>query len=542
MTAEKVKKEKAATAGVTEVMAGPQIDGVDCNYPNEPNARLLIYALQHIGYDNYVALCDIIDNSIDADADWIGVYISSVNKKLQIIVADNGDGMSLGVLNEALKLGSDTPRERSSNLGKYGMGLSTAGLSLANRTTVLTRALEDGQVLKSMTDVAAIQKANRFVKYLGEADERETVFFEGILGKDSTGTIVILEDCYGIKNRNITQFANKLRKEIARVFRKFMNRITFEVNDAIIEMHDPLFLNFSDKQKEKEMKSEVYSNEDYEVRWKDLETGEERSSSVHVNLVLLKEFGKEYSRQQGINMAGQGFSILRNNREIAFGVLPWFTKHNSMNRIRGEISFNSDMDEAMGVDFTKNGIDMVDSVDAVLRSALKPQINAMVAKIKVSEPLAEEEEENHTEAERVIDKKAHLLITPPARGSRKTAGGGGRKKTENGAGDRAGSGGQTGTAAPSVRFETYHSGRCGMIFNAYLEGKTTVIEWNVDHPFYERFVTSNRDNKTLVSSVDFLIYSLASAQILAAGDDDEKSAMVENIISIMSNNMRTLLS
>ena len=33
--------------------------------PNEPNARILISALQHIGYDDISAITDIIDNSIE---------------------------------------------------------------------------------------------------------------------------------------------------------------------------------------------------------------------------------------------------------------------------------------------------------------------------------------------------------------------------------------------------------------------------------------------------------------------------------------------
>ena len=41
---------------------------------NEPNAAILIYALQHLGYKNEVALCDIIDNAIDAGSTKIRWY------------------------------------------------------------------------------------------------------------------------------------------------------------------------------------------------------------------------------------------------------------------------------------------------------------------------------------------------------------------------------------------------------------------------------------------------------------------------------------
>ena len=106
--------------------------------PNNPNAKILIYAMQHLGYDNYVALCDIIDNSIDANATKIKVFITNKNDNFQIIILDNGCGMSKDTLDEALKFGSDSSHDEISDLGKYGMGLSTAGLSLADKTTVLT--------------------------------------------------------------------------------------------------------------------------------------------------------------------------------------------------------------------------------------------------------------------------------------------------------------------------------------------------------------------------------------------------------------------
>ena len=105
---------------------------------NEPNAGILIYALQHLGYKNDVALCDIIDNSIDAGATVIQLEIAAD----RIIIADNGCGMNKETLNEALRLGSDVVRDDASCLGKFGMGLSTASMSIANKTIVLTKTAE----------------------------------------------------------------------------------------------------------------------------------------------------------------------------------------------------------------------------------------------------------------------------------------------------------------------------------------------------------------------------------------------------------------
>ena len=139
---------------------------------NEPNARILISALQHIGYDDISAIADVIDNSIDANATEIKIFIDKdENNKIKITIVDNGQGMDMATLDEALKLGSNTIHEDIADLGKFGMGLSTAGLALANKTIVLTKNAESSKILKSKTDVNIIKEKNNknlFVNYDGD--------------------------------------------------------------------------------------------------------------------------------------------------------------------------------------------------------------------------------------------------------------------------------------------------------------------------------------------------------------------------------------
>lgn len=517
---------------------------VKYNSKNMPNARILISALQHIGYENTVAICDIIDNSIDADSTEIQVFIGEDNEKqLRIIIADNGTGMEYEVLDEALKLGSNSEHAESGDLGKFGMGLSTAGLSLANRTTVLTKEINAPVLLKSVTDVDVIKESNDFVKYIGNANKTEEVFFNSIVNNE-TGTVIIFEKCLGITNKNIKQFSNKLVKEISRIYRKYMNRITFKVNGEKINPYDPLMLDDS------EFKSELFSDEDYEVKWKDNETGEIKKGVVHVKLALLQVYNEELQKNTDINMKNQGFSVLRNNREIAFGFVPkdWFTKHPNFNRVRGELSFNSELDEPMGVNFTKNGIDMVDSIDNSLRNDLLPQMRAMSNKTKKNAKISKEEIDSHKEAEKVINNKSKLLITPIVKKEKRNINKE-KIKTEiseqnnkENLQERERKPKKTQDSNANVEFRTAKNGRLASIFEAWQEGKKIIIEWNTEHPFYDRFVIENKDNQHLVTSVDFLIYSLAAAQIQAMGDDENKAIMVENIISTMSTNMRALLS
>lgn len=503
---EKVSKENIITKGENFV-------------PNEPNARILISALQHIGYDDISAIADIVDNSIDANATEIKLYIDKdENQKIRITVVDNGQGMDRKTLDEALKLGSDTAHDDIGDLGKYGMGLSTAGLALANRTIVLTKNTESSEILKSETDVKTMKEKNAFVKKLEKASGIEMAYFKNMV-KNESGTIVILEDCVGVKSSQASTLKEKVVKNIARVFRNFMSKTTFYVNDIKIEPEDPLRL----KVKNDELKGTLFSEDDYTVKWKD-KNGEEQKGNIHVKLVALPECEQNVAKKLGFNMQNQGFSVLRNNREIANGYLPkWegIARDPHLNRFRGEISFSSDMDYAMGVNFRKNGIDMVDSVDNALRSALLKQITAIRKRSIKKVNVTQEEKENHQIAEVMLNKMSKVLTLPKAK--RNTL-----DKNQK--------------ISSIAEFDLVKMGETGDIYKAEQIGKKIVISWNIDHPFYQNFIAENADNENVIKIADFFIYTLASAQIQFIADDNDKYMIMNNIISTMSTNMRNLLS
>ena len=81
--------------------------------------------------------------------------------------------------------------------------------------------------------------------------------------------------------------------------------------------------------------------------------------------------------------------------------------------------------------------------------------------------------------------------------------------------------------------------RLGPLFYPFMSGSKVVIRWNVDHPFYEKILVSKKEDKTFVTAVDFLIYSLASAELKSRSD--ENISLFENIRCDMSTNLRVLL-
>lgn len=95
----------------------------------------------------------------------------------------------------------------------------------------------------------------------GVADKEDEEVFNKLLKNEKSGTIVILEQCVGIKNRNVNQFSGRMKTSLGRIYRKFMSKIEFYVNDMKVEEDDPLLLD--------DEGTEEYSETDYEVKWKD---------------------------------------------------------------------------------------------------------------------------------------------------------------------------------------------------------------------------------------------------------------------------------
>ena len=499
---------------------------------NEPNAAKLMDSLRYLGYDNYSAICDLVNNALDAEAKTIHINISQIAGDPVIVIADDGYGMDEKVLDEALKLGSLTDRNSTSDLGKYGMGLVTASLSIAKRTTVLSRS--NGTLLKSVTDIDEIKKRNEFCKFLGKSSADDVQQFSKFIPK-STGTLVELTKCDNLKNLNLTVFRNTLRGKLAQTYRYFLlaGKKIF-LNGESVSPRDPLMLD--------EKETEVFSDETFELKLTNSE-GREITDRIRIRIVLLPDFGADGNRERKISQRGQGFYILRNNREIAEGQrLDLFTRHNDLNRFRGEVFFSGTFDEFMGVNFTKHEIDPHQAIRDKIESLVGGQIRTIRNRIKSSRVTAEDKDITHDESERIISSKSHLLIRPKAQKPEKAD-----ESTNRPSVDHKGkkvNGAQTATSEASprvnVRFESVMLGSSGPIYDAEQVGRVIVIQWNIDHPFYQRFILERKDDQTLRTSVDFLVYALATAELTTLNEDNFET--IQSIKSVMSANLRSLLS
>ncbi|MGH8014529.1 MAG: ATP-binding protein, partial [Candidatus Binataceae bacterium] len=98
--------------------------------------QTMIQSLRDVGYNHTTsALCEHVDNAIQAGATEIRVYFRQTGKRgdyqIDIGVYDNGSGMAPSVLKVATSFGGSTTFGNRKGIGRFGMGMKTAALSIS---------------------------------------------------------------------------------------------------------------------------------------------------------------------------------------------------------------------------------------------------------------------------------------------------------------------------------------------------------------------------------------------------------------------------
>lgn len=501
---------------------------IDKYVENTPNAGRFIESLRNTGYNNISAIADLVDNSLDADANHIWLSVEPAPGDFRIIIADDGNGMDLHTLDQAMRLGSDTDRNADSDLGKFGMGLITASISMARKLTVISR--QNGETFTAIQDLDEIAAEGVFIKTLRPSNDEELATFDLETEKASRGTVIILEKCDRLQNKNINEFCKRISTELGQIFRKFLSSREIFVRGTKISEVDPLW--------SKHEETEEYSNETFTVQNGDT------TENVKVVINAIPEFDQQTNTRYGINQKNQGFYLMRNNREIASGEdLGIFTKHNDLNRLRMEIYFSANLDNEMGVNFTKRDIKPTKSILDKISRITYPQISSFRKRIKSQKAVKGTQDIDHDSAAKNISNKSNILINPKATYTPRVRTGehpGSRTPTGEGP-EHGGQGAEKGPMSKlNCVFELRANGQSGNLFDMEQRGKQVIVYYNIEHPFYQDFIAANKDNKDIVNTIDYLIYSLASAQLI--NQNRENQGIFDNFNSVFSSNLRTLIN
>ena len=207
------------------------------------------------GSDHASDLFDLIDNSLDAGSSHI--FVTVIPKHLicqgkhdtisKYIISDDGIGMDRETLVRAFTLGSS--RKYPANaLGKFGLGLKSAGLSLGNRIVVLSKTEEMPAPLCAILPMAEVEATGEYKIDLGpiptQYQEHWDKQFQG--QEHTSGTTLILEEL-NENQPSYSRFLAYLRRCCAQVYHLFLEdsdkplSIYINSEEPLIPI-DPLFL------------------------------------------------------------------------------------------------------------------------------------------------------------------------------------------------------------------------------------------------------------------------------------------------------------
>ena len=308
-----------------------------------PNVAFLL-TLRNSGYNNYTAIEDIIDNSLDTEvnASNVKVFIKQKTKEKDyesIMICDDGCGMNYDTILEAFKLGALTGKDKSFDLGCYGTGLKAAALSMGKRFEVRTKSENDEFYIIDF-DMEEMLKKDKYKIPVRIGSEEEYIDFT-LTTLSKTGTIVTLLKLDNTINGNKYAFADLLRTKLGLTFKYFIDEYKKKIfieNEEVISF-DPMLRNLPDVKA-------IAINERFEYE------GNEFRYSVY-NIERVSDLR---SKEIGRNKPNAGMYIYRNNRLVGKALdlgIVGLAADGYGNGIRVELFMNGECDELFGSTYTK---------------------------------------------------------------------------------------------------------------------------------------------------------------------------------------------
>lgn len=418
-----------------------------------------LQSLRDSGYSLAAAVGEVIDNSVEADANNIRVWLEEAtdprgkNRIHQIAVLDDGEGMNTDVLSHYLQLGYSTRYMSRTTIGKYGVGAKLAALNFGTRIDVWSRTSASEPWLHTYFDLSealADEQRGEDV-YLPEPSETPVPPEYEEEMPNGAGTIVVWSNVDRLEEGRRAPDANALRveieKELSRMFRNFLEGgIGIWVNGTGLLPHDPLWLmdgSFADAILHKYYKTgagaeladalgfpwalkadktppdhfaaELIADEKFEIA----------GSAVRLRVTL---YPREITRKRGIGgdklatklrvADNEGaISFIRLDREINYTNVPRIFPSGVENADRFigiEVSFTPELDEYFGVRNVKRGVEPHDALRAKIRKALTKYVPESRAKLQQAWGDAARESKKHEgEHGDIVDAAAEANRTLP---------------------------------------------------------------------------------------------------------------------------------
>jgi hypothetical protein len=329
----------------------------------------LMESMRAVGYTLETAIADIVDNSITASADTVEIRFGAAPEPY-VAITDNGAGMDLDGLFEAMRLAGKGPAHRRDphDLGRFGLGLKTASLSQARTLTVASR--KAGKLAAVRWSIDHLVHTERWALQVLDDHEIDGLPHVDELRAGASGTVVIWNDLdqlhapAGHVERVFDEGMLHVRDHLSLVFHRFTGgvvaplrrRLTLRINGSAVPSVDPFL---STHRGTREGIPEIIAVEDAVVRVQPY---------TLPYISRMSEVDKRTAQISGLLRDSQGFYIYRAERLVLWGT--WFRimPKNELGKLaRVRVDIPNSLDHLWSLDIKKSAA----SPPSVVRTQLK---------------------------------------------------------------------------------------------------------------------------------------------------------------------------
>ena len=382
--------------------------------------QTFINSLRDVGYNSTTsALCEHVDNAIQADASEIRVYFNQSGRKgsytIDALVYDNGRGMKPHLLQVAMSFGGSMYFGNRDGIGRFGVGMKTAALSMApafevyswtEPGAIYTMTLdvkEIGSKLANLLELPEPQLLDALPSSVARVLTRPMVYpraqseqnliaaqEDDLLDRmGESGTIVFIPDCDRVTFKMSRTLADSAIRDMSRIYRVQLSKgLRLFVNNRRVEAFDPTYWDLNARHVNveglKETRSKLIKS------WTDIQIPVSEDSGetapVAVRLFMLPiESWYDLTRKTLRNdlhvFDNHTVSFMRNNREVSIGTIRELAGagHGDNAWLRIQIDFGGEMDEAFGVSMNKQGV----RLKKYALDRLREEIREEVARVRV---------------------------------------------------------------------------------------------------------------------------------------------------------------
>ena len=322
--------------------------------------QTFINSLRDVGYNSTTsAVCEHVDNAIQAGATDVRVYFHQTGRlgayRINTLVYDNGQGMAPPVLQVATSFGGSMHYDDRSGIGRFGVGMKTAGLSMGpameiyswqEPRAIYTMTLDVNEIGRSrgnllelpepqMTDLLPYQVSSiltRPMVFPRNRDQQELLASDARklpAAMGESGTIVFIPDCDRLTYKKAQTLAEHATKEMARIYRHQLGKgLRLYINNRRVTPFDPTYWMKTARHASVPGLTETRSR--LVNSWPDIpipvEEGSDRTARVSVRLYVLPM--KDWSSKPRVTLKNKlhifenhAVSFMRNNREVDIGAV-----------------------------------------------------------------------------------------------------------------------------------------------------------------------------------------------------------------------------